>query len=567
MNITELAKISNVDIVEHPEHEFLDYVEAEREEISPVIGLETMNANLLNAAELLTIAFHALDGSNQQSLVVELNSGLYRACGECFTKVNAFGAASVEAIRTIAEAYYWLQRAMEKAALAKLATVKKHADKMVVETDRLCKIFEVLANQARAALVGSVGERNEAKQRVQQITRDLAEYSAENASLTAMKEQYDETIAQYQENYDAEKSAESTAESRQFAMDMTGLFTGMISGIVSVIPEVLNNIGDKEEKPAQAQEGQPGPDEGNEKKKAMEDAQKKQQEQQAQLDNLKKELAELEKQKSPGQPADEQTESSIGRKKEEIKIKENELNEAKAKTEDARRDYSALTEKISGVLDKTSQAAAASATAQQSVSERHNQAAKEIFKMKHELELKRVETLGKMKKFAALVSNLTLENDSEETAVQTLSYAVASLQRVVTALEDTRTFWNSVSEYCERLASEQLKGMIESNTEITDSEIRRELYSSSMFQGTLIRFLCQWYAIYQMCAEFVSEGKNSIDLIRKKLQESHFGEQSRIAAKQKASLFLKEIDEEIEASKKKQKKLSEEKERLGYGEA
>lgn len=552
--------------------EIEETLKASGDSISPLVNLKNINKNILESGELLSIAYFALEGYDAQSQVASLQSELFRSSGDCFITVNNFKQQTQAAVNTINRTYDLLLQASEKRAFNKLSQISKQADEMAAKTSELKGVFEGLADSARSALAKSVDEKNKASQTVRELTSASQKLQADIAGREAKNEGYISAIATYERKYNEEKASEKSAETKQFVLDIVGVASNMVGGIANAFSGGLGALANttaaaaKSTKPSgSANQSAALNSQIATKETQKEQLQEKLDKQNGELDELVDELEQLETAQGEAEEdleAAKDPEKKVAVKagdsadvkkvKKNINNKKREIATTQGKLEAA----SAALAKLSEGLYRAGDAAMEAANGLQKAIDNHHTTALKIFEAQHELETARIENLGAMKQFAKMVENIKLDTESQETAVKTLSYAVAALQRVGVSLEQTRLFWRELSEYCKLLntanISEEVNEILEYDE---DPAARIEEYQSPYFRSIILRLTCDWYAIHQLCSEFVTEGRSDMEALEKKMGESHFGEYAREAAKEKAKQFLQELDAEISASERKKKQL------------
>lgn len=534
-----------------------------KESLLQEIELDDMLMNLNNSTDLLYIAFCALNGKDMQGDLDGLQASLLKLCGKSKATMTTFKDQSKEITKQILDSYKWMKKGMTSQALVVFDSTAQYASQMAKTSKELSKEFDHLAEETVSVLKKVEKEHASETQHKAQLEEELVKMNADKAKTESLAKSLTEEVETINLEYNQEKEALKSAETRELTMSIVSALTGALSlGISSGISAATknNNVDASQEELAKI-----------EKEKA--DNEKKQQETTEEKEKTQKKLSEMEDQKKTLENEKAAKELQLQDKKEllsketneelkakqqkEIEALEKEIADIVAKINEFNtsiqeqvtkvKNYEAVLTGISATLKSLTDSMKEAKDAAKSASEAHAKNVKSLLEKKLELEKQKRESLADIEKFAILVQLNKDKVITTDTAIEMLLTAIRCLKKVSASLLTAALFWESLSQYCEKLSQSTISKLISCVGELSKEE-RIEFFTDSDFVGVIVRYATQWAAMYYVSDEYLYQANIAYKKANSNFEKMPDAKEAVQIAQEKSKIVLSNIQKQMRDS-------------------
>lgn len=186
-----------------------------REEALGPISLDDINDSLIDAASLLDVAFNALDKTEMQRRISSVRDDLDAACRNSYLLARQMESKLATVIEILTKCYGLALDGKEADAVRAFLGIAKPAAAAEALAKKLRALFLTLAENTTDAYLGTVNEKNDAYQRIEQIRKEVSGYKTEMARAEAEAAALTESINAYSQKYLDELASEKKARERQ----------------------------------------------------------------------------------------------------------------------------------------------------------------------------------------------------------------------------------------------------------------------------------------------------------------------------------------------------------------
>ena len=492
------------------------YVQEVKRKLMSSLELKVVIDNLYNTADLLYVAYNALEGTAAKEILSGLQVDLGALCGASQIAMVEINTNTGNMLKILPTVYNFLTKGRTREALKILSAGSKYANGMAVAADRLAVKVEAMIDKATAALLKSealyaedVRLKEEMAQKIKQMQIDKEVLEQKTADMQGL-------IDQIQEQCMEAKVKEEKADKRAFTMGIISTVTGVFN---LGIGEAVSSLGKQITTPQNTEE------EENKRLKEKEEYEKKEKELK---DQIKKNQ---EKQAQEDITEDEKT---------ELKNKETELQEElkELTSSSSKAAWMNAAGKISGEISSTTKNAQSQA---QAAADKAADAALELQKKQFEMQKDQIELKGNLKKLAEQVKNQQSVAVSLDTAVKMLQLALQCLGNIVSALQATAIFWHGIESGCKSLAEDTLLVTVDSLQEL-EVELQTELYLEDSFMGQMLSYMSTWVALNIISSEYGIASMEAGNTVRFNISHPKFGKDAYDTAKRLADDILSRME-------------------------
>lgn len=561
-----------------PERTIPWVVEA-RESLLQEIELDDMLMNLNNSTDLLYIAFCALNGKDMQGDLDGLQASLLKLCGKSKATMTTFKDQSKEITRQILSSYKWMKKGMTSQALVVFDSTAQYATQMAKTSKELSKEFDHLAEETVIVLKKVETEHASETKHKAELEIELKKMEADQAHAKSLAESLTEEVKSINIEYNEEKAALKSAESRELTMGIVSAITGALSlGISAGISAATksNNVDTSKEDLARIEKEKAENEKNKEETtKQKEAAKKKIDEINDQIKTLKNEKetkeAQLTEKKNlllqeTNEELKEKQQKDIDTLEKEIEniTKQIQEQEALLKTQNTKvAQYDAVLTGIAATLQSLTESMNEAKNAAKSASEAHAKKVNDLLNKKFELEKQKRESLADIEKFAILVQLNKDKVITTDTAIEMLLTAIRCLKKVSATLLTASLFWESLSQYCEKLSQSTISKLIDSVSQLSKEE-RIEFFTDSDFIAVIVRYATQWAAMYYVSDEYLTQANIAYNKAHDNFEKMPDAKEAVQIAQEKSKIVLSNIQKQMRDSDatlleiEKQKKIVQE---------
>lgn len=462
--------------------------------------------NLDNIAGLLTVAAAALTGTPIKSQVTSIQYDYTKVCGNENETIEELCKDCRSVAMNVGKVYDKLVSAEEDEAIVWLRKCEKIADEMADKTQKMADSFITLSDKAELAVEGTENEVYKQKEKADELRCQNEEYQAALEKNKVLQEQINDDLVGINESLQKAVEEEEAARKKKHGFEIAGLVGNMVSGIVDMFTPDLGNFGRNDSSQKNIEEANKQEIEALKKEleEATADYEKDMNtkiEDQAKVDSLNAEIANLEKQKESA-TGDQLTdiENKLADSSMALLSANAELEAAILAVEVAQQKMEKLQKSITELVERCDSIKDSAALEE----EKARQEKEQIYAKKMELEEERRDCLSSIAEFSVMIENTAKEQQTAETALRTLTLAASCIKDVVQTLLVMVSFWRSISRFCKKLNDTDLDEEIESNMKV-DANMRVAYYYDSDFMLVMLKFLCQWGALFYVCKDFANE--------------------------------------------------------------
>ena len=521
------------------------------------LQIENTIANLNNIAGLLTVAAASLSGTSIKSQITEIQFQYTKLCGAENLTVKDLYADCRTVAKDIGKVYDKLTSGREDDAIDWLRKCEKISQEMAEKTNTMANNFLKLSNLTNEAVKSTENEQAIQEAKKLEYEQKNEEYQAKLESNKVRQEQINKDLVGVNDALQKAVEEEEAARKRKHGFEIAGLVGNMVSGIVDMFTPDLGNFGlnDSSMKNIEEADNQELDDLKQQLEEATDEYNKDvdiQNEEKAKVEQLETDIENLNKQKETAtEDQIAEIESSITAKTALLSTANIELSAAIMAVQEAQKKMDSLQDAINKLVASCESIKESAAIEEEKAREEKEK----IYSEKMELEEERRNCLSNIAEFSEMIESTAEQAQTAETALQTLYFASSCIKDVVCALLTMANFWESVTCFCRKLNDTDLDEEIEDNMEV-DMKTRIAYYYDSDFMLMMLKFLCQWGALYYTCVDFANE-LSSIPAKQNNLYriEVEGKDANEIAAKF-ATILHKNVDVQIAEQQKTIDKLS-----------
>ncbi|WP_044600423.1 hypothetical protein [Candidatus Stoquefichus massiliensis] len=550
-----------------------------KESLLQEIELDDMLMNLNNSTDLLYIAFCALNGKDMQGDLDGLQASLLKLCGKSKATMTTFKDQSKEITRQILDSYKWMKKGMTSQALVVFDSTAQYAAQMAKTSKELSNEFDHLAEETVIVLKKVETEHASETKHKAELEEELVKMNAEKAKTESLAKSLTEEVETINVEYNQEKEALKAAESRELTMGIVSAITGALSlGISAGISAATknNHVDTSQEELAKIEK------EKAEKEKKKEETTKQKEEAKKKIDEIndqiktlknKKEAKETqltekkellsketnEELKEKQQKDIETLEKEIENITKQIQEQEKQIEEQNTKVTQ----YESVLTGIAASLQSLTESMKEAKNAARSASEAHANKVNSLLDKKLQLEKQKRESLADIEKFAILVQLNKDKVITTDTAIEMLLTAIRCLKKVSASLLTAALFWESLSQYCEKLSQSTISKLIESVSQLSKEE-RIEFFTDSDFIAVIVRYATQWAAMYYVSDDYLTQANIAYNKAHDNFEKMPDAKEAVRIAQEKSKIVLSNIQKQMRDSDatvieiEKQKKIVQE---------
>ncbi len=505
-----------------------ELVQKEVKSILGQLSLKDVTENLYLSVELFYVAYNGVAGARGgtiQAEIAKLQSELALLCNECVKTMTTFEAETNNIIRELIQTYKWLTKGKETLALKKLAHCSDSSISMSTSAKALAEQFKGLQVRSTTARSNTIEEETSERDRKLVAEKAEREMVANQKAAQANQTELVNQISNMQTLYDEAKQREEKAMEKALILGITSAVTSALGaglGAFTAAKNPASSVASGGSAAADPQLAEAQRKEAEMKKQSTEAqqivlaAKDKQKAKQTQVDTLKSEVEELGKQITTKEQETSIDEEGLTKLKESRDAKQTELNAAEKELAEANSEVASL-EKTA--KDRTAEYAAAGSALQTlalstgqmsqsaaSAEESIHQEKMKFLNKKLELEQEKRKSLVALAEYAEKIKNLKVEQGTATLSVNSLHAAVEALGKIIGTLTNASLFWDQMSAYCNRMASQgfqqDIKDLAAPDSGLSPEE-RISEYRDPYFMKQLLFYMCQWVAVNGLSGEYV----------------------------------------------------------------
>lgn len=506
-------------------------VQQSRKDVLGEINLEKMLANLDDCVDLLQITFNAVDGFSVQSKVQDLSTKFSNAMIKSNTAALDFKLATQTVVQAYVEAYGNLFYGEAEIAMSILSDIKPIAQKMVKKSDELVNVYNELTVYTNDILKEVMDERSADETKRSETKALISQLEASINAMNELKNNLAADIKQFEEDYSKLEKREMEQEKRSYNMQLASL---IISGIGSLFgtatDAVTKNTSQDRDDAEKMTESETG------KSSAETNAERDYTRNISEQERIKSEIQKIDdritaidaildgqlykggenngtadKEDPDTQKTAEELRAEKTNKTEEKSKLNNDLNKLSGEEQ-------ALSETLKGfgaAMDKVSGEVRSAAQEMQKQADSLAERMDVIRKRRDELKDKERENIAKLAEYTAKMENAVIDENSLESAIQSLVIAIGCLRRVLSYLQEIKLFWMNVETFCDNLANDDITTTI-SRLKDRDVEQRSAYFKTVLFVKGYIITVAKWQTLHIIFSEYLSE----LAKVAKRLNES-----------------------------------------------
>ncbi|MCH5253378.1 MAG: hypothetical protein J1F41_00540 [Lachnospiraceae bacterium] len=506
-------------------------VSANRKDVLGEINLEKMLANLEDCVDLLQITFNAVDGFTVQAKVQHLSTRFSDAMIQSNTTALDFKLATKTVVEAYMEAYGNLLYGEVQIAVDILTDIKPIAKKMVKKSDELVKIYDGLTKYTDEILQEVMNERSADEEKRKETKNLINQLTGSINAINQMKESLSKEIEEFQEEYNKLEKREMEQEKRAYNMQLASLIVGSISSLLPSFSNITSLFQDRKQDRDVSESTVKT--ETSAEDKAKRDyaenisAQESKKSQIKKIDERIKAIdvildGKLYKDGENNEKADPE-DSDTKKTAEELRKEKSDKTEEKAKLNQELQRLSGEEETLSNTLKGFGVAMEqVSGEVKNAAQEMQKQAdslvarMEEIRKRQNELKDQERKSTVQLAEYTAKMENAVMDENSLESAIQSLVIAIGCLRRVLAYLQEIKLFWMNVESFCDSLAN--MDTMLKTISAKGDKagEDAAVYFKTALFVKGYIQNIAKWQTLYVIFTEYLA----ALSKVAKRLNES-----------------------------------------------
>ena len=506
-------------------------VSANRKDVLGEINLEKMLANLEDCVDLLQITFNAVDGFTVQAKVQHLSTRFSDAMIQSNTTALDFKLATKTVVEAYMEAYGNLLYGEVQIAVDILTDIKPIAKKMVKKSDELVKIYDGLTKYTDEILQEVMNERSADEEKRKETKNLINQLTGSINAINQMKESLSKEIEEFQEEYNKLEKREMEQEKRAYNMQLASLIVGSISSLLPSFSNITSLFQDRKQDRDVSESTVKT--ETSAEDKAKRDyaenisAQESKKSQIKKIDERIKAIdvildGKLYKDGENNEKADPE-DSDTKKTAEELRKEKSDKTEEKAKLNQELQRLSGEEETLSNTLKGFGVAMEqVSGEVKNAAQEMQKQAdslvarMEEIRKRQNELKDQERKSTVQLAEYTAKMENAVMDENSLESAIQSLVIAIGCLRRVLAYLQEIKLFWMNVESFCDSLAN--MDTMLKTISAKGDKagEDAAAYFKTALFVKGYIQNIAKWQTLYVIFTEYLA----ALSKVAKRLNES-----------------------------------------------
>lgn len=506
-------------------------VSANRKDVLGEINLEKMLANLEDCVDLLQITFNAVDGFTVQAKVQHLSTRFSDAMIQSNTTALDFKLATKTVVEAYMEAYGNLLYGEVQIAVDILTDIKPIAQKMVKKSDELVKIYDGLTKYTDEILQEVMNERSADEEKRKETKNLINQLTGSINAINQMKESLSKEIEEFQEEYNKLEKREMEQEKRAYNMQLASLIVGSISSLLPSFSNITSLFQDRKQDRDVSESTVKT--ETSAEDKAKRDyaenisAQESKKSQIKKIDERIKAIdvildGKLYKDGENNEKADPE-DSDTKKTAEELRKEKSDKTEEKAKLNQELQRLSGEEETLSNTLKGFGVAMEqVSGEVKNAAQEMQKQAdsivarMEEIRKRQNELKDQERKSTVQLAEYTAKMENAVMDENSLESAIQSLVIAIGCLRRVLAYLQEIKLFWMNVESFCDSLAN--MDTMLKTISAKGDKagEDAAAYFKTALFVKGYIQNIAKWQTLYVIFTEYLA----ALSKVAKRLNES-----------------------------------------------
>lgn len=506
-------------------------VSANRKDVLGEINLEKMLANLEDCVDLLQITFNAVDGFTVQAKVQHLSTRFSDAMIQSNTTALDFKLATKTVVEAYMEAYGNLLYGEVQIAVDILTDIKPIAKKMVTKSDELVKIYDGLTKYTDEILQEVMNERSADEEKRKETKNLINQLTGSINAINQMKESLSKEIEEFQEEYNKLEKREMEQEKRAYNMQLASLIVGSIGSLLPSFSNITSLFQDRKQDRDVSESTVKT--ETSAEDKAKRDyaenisAQESKKSQIKKIDERIKAIdvildGKLYKDGENNEKADPE-DSDTKKTAEELRKEKSDKTEEKAKLNQELQRLSGEEETLSNTLKGFGVAMEqVSGEVKNAAQEMQKQAdslvarMEEIRKRQNELKDQERKSTVQLAEYTAKMENAVMDENSLESAIQSLVIAIGCLRRVLAYLQEIKLFWMNVESFCDSLAN--MDTMLKTISAKGDKagEDAAAYFKTALFVKGYIQNIAKWQTLYVIFTEYLA----ALSKVAKRLNES-----------------------------------------------
>lgn len=491
------------------------YVQEVKRKLLSSLELKVVVDNLYNTADLLYVAYNALEGTEAKGLLSGLQVDLGELCGDSQVAMTEINNNTGNMLKILPMVYTLLVKGKAKEALKILANGSLYAGKMADAAEMLAQKVDSMIKKATNALLKSEDLYASDVKLKKEMVQKIKEMEIDKDVLEQKAKEMENLVEEIQTEYLDAKKKEEKAEKRAFTMSIISSVTGIFN---MGIGEAISSIGKGDESQTTT------PEEEDKRKKEKQEYEDK-------IKELKNSIKENQKK--------QKEETLTEEEKAVLKTEESELqSELKELTDTSKTAWMNAAGKISGEISSSAKNAQGQA---QAAAEKAADTALALQKKKFEMQKDQIELKGNLKKLAEQVKNQKEEAVTLDTAVKMLQLALQCLGNIVSALQATAIFWRGIESGCQSLASDTILTTVDALQDL-DAENQAEMYLEDSFMGQMLSYMSTWVALNVISSEYGAAATEAGQTVRFNISHPKFEKDAYSTAKRLADDILSRME-------------------------
>lgn len=505
-------------LLEAPSNESI-LVQKSRKDVLGEINLEKMLANLDDCVDLLQITFNAVDGFNVQSKVQDLSEKFSNAMLKSNTAALDFKLATETVVEAYIEAYGNLFYGETELAISILTDIKPIAQRMVKRSDELVKTYDELTNYTNIILKEVMDERSADETKRNETKALIVQLEASVKAMSKLKQNLADDIKKLEEDYNKLEQREMKQEKRAYNMQLASLIISGISSLFGNASDVsfINKKNERDESECMAGSETGECSAENKAKRDYTQNIREQESIKAQIQKNDERIKEIdvildgelykdgtnhenaEKDNPDTQKTDQELRNEKVSLTNENSTLKNNLNSLKG-TEES---LSSTLKGFGVVMDKVSGEVRSAAQEMQQRADSLAERMEVIRKRRDELKDKERENVVKLAEYTAKMENAVMDENSLESAIQSLVIAIGCLRRVLAYLQEIKLFWMNVETFCDSLANNDGLIKLIDHQENKEPEQRAAYFKTILFVKGYIETISKWQTLHIIFSEYL----------------------------------------------------------------
>ncbi|PXF45990.1 hypothetical protein BWQ96_04246 [Gracilariopsis chorda] len=548
------------------------------------LSLDKVVTDLDMAADLIYLAYNATAGFAVTASVSKRQFDLASLCNKSYIAMNAFQQNCTNVLSMITDAFSQILDLRENQALIVFQSCAEYAGKMSNDCDSLATSFGSLKDDIVSDAKTVEEQISKEEVLITSLTDTIASVDSNLAQQKQIRDQLKSTIGHLQQAIEDETARQEAESDREFAAAIVKVAANAISaglgsfsegisdtsnergnskvdGANTGIPDPKNTVSQPDKsKTTTSSTNTPTKTENPQIAEAKKDVDAKQNIviQQKTVVNMASQRVEADQEVVNSMTNDAEkrfAQETLDDGEKRLKAEQDRLKQVQgelAKAEDKLKSLQASEEHTTGDTTGDKERGKGQDALPNSTSTDVRIA---LIGQKRQDEALEQEAIVKI---GVLNGQLAVAHEQESlahSAVIALQIAIWAMVRIFNALQSAKMFWDSMSQYCKRLGSNQIGSIVDADMNIPE-KVRTTVYHSVTFLRPAIWCVVQWKALENVCLEYKQAAEGVSSKVNMNISDTLSTREAMAALPQLQADMQGKLDEQAKAAAKYDTELS-----------